>query len=71
MPSNWGRKNGLPDYDKFRTGLSFSTVRQMLNTYDQDHSKWKRISRGTVLGFWHEMKLQLYAQATDDASRSA
>jgi hypothetical protein len=65
MPSTWGAKNGYGrEYDRFRTGLSFSAVRQMLNTYAQDRGDWKRITRGTVLGRWHQLKLELYEQAT-------
>jgi hypothetical protein len=42
-------------YDSFRTGLTFRDVYMML--WDR---KYKR--RRTVLGFWHQLKQQMYAQ---------
>jgi hypothetical protein len=45
----------LIPYDSFRTGLTFRDVYMML--WDR---KYKR--RRTVLGFWHQLKQQMYAQ---------
>ena len=61
MPSSWGRSRGLPGYDRFRTGLTYRDVYFML----KDSNKHKQKRRGSVLGFWHELKLQLYEQAVD------
>jgi hypothetical protein len=61
VSSSWGKKNGLPKYDEFRTGLSYAEIYNMLKTSTKHRSK----RRGTVLGFWHEIKLQLYEQAVD------
>jgi hypothetical protein len=61
MASRWGRKNDLPGYDKFRTGLTYKDVYDMIR-YSNKHGQKRR---GSVLGFWHEMKLQLYNQAVD------
>lgn len=61
MPSRWGSKNGLPRYDEFRTGLSYAEIYNMLKTSTKHRGK----RRGSVLGFWHEIKLQLYEQAVD------
>ncbi len=61
MPSQWGKKKNLPGYDKLRTGLTYHEVYVMLNTSEKH--RYKR--RGSVLGFWHEIKLQLYEQALD------
>lgn len=42
-------------YDKFRTGLKFADVYYMI--YNR---KYKR--RRGVLGYWRELKLQMYAE---------
>ena len=46
-------------YDQFRTGLTYRDVYHML--WDR---KWKR--RHTVLGFWHQLKQQLYAAYVEE-----
>ena len=58
---------GLPGYDKFRTGLTYGDARQMLEHSDKHRTRHKNPHkrRHTVLGFLHEMKLQLYEQAVD------
>ena len=61
MSSRWGKKNDLPGYDKFRTGLTYGDVYMMLR-HGTKHSQKRR---GSVLGYWHELKLQLYEQAVD------
>ncbi len=61
MPSNWGKRHGLPGFDKLRTGLDYQTVYTMLMT----STRHKARRRGSVLGFWHELKLQFYEQAVD------
>jgi hypothetical protein len=67
MPSDWGARKGMPGYDKFRTGLSYGEVRSMLR--DSEKHRQRHTSphdrRHTVLGFWHELKLQLYELAVD------
>jgi hypothetical protein len=60
MASTYGRRRDDPAYDKFRTGLTFRAVRQMLNTYRPDRAEWRRISRGTVLGKWHQLKMEMW-----------
>jgi hypothetical protein len=37
----------------------------MMRDDSDDASQWKYKRRGTVLGVWHEIKLQLYHQAMD------
>jgi hypothetical protein len=61
MPSRWGRKTNRRRYDSFRTGLTYAEVYAMMST--SDRHRYRR--RGSVLGFWHEIKLQLYEQALD------
>lgn len=57
----------MPGYRDFRTGLTYADVREMLRRskkhrgrHDRPHDR-----RHTVLGFWHEIKLQLYEYARD------
>lgn len=67
MPSDWGKRNSLRGYDKLRTGLSYEDVRLMLQGSQKHREKHKapHDRRHTVLGLWHELKLQLYEQAID------
>ena len=65
MPSSWGKRKGLPGYDKFRTGLTYDQVFAMMMDGSDDSKDWRYKRRRTVLGFWHELKLQLYEQARD------
>lgn len=65
MPSSWGKKRNDPGYDKFRTGLTFEDVRQMLRQSEKHRARHNapHDRRHTVLGYWHELKMQLYEQA--------
>lgn len=42
-------------YAKFRTGLQFSDVYYMI--YNRQHKR-----RRGVLGYWHELKLKMWAE---------
>ena len=55
----------MPGYDRFRTGLSYSAVWEMMRNESEDPKDWRYKRRGTVLGMWHELKLQMYHQAVD------
>lgn len=57
MGSKFGASRGVPEYDKFRTGLKYLTVRRMI-----DPSKYRR--RGTVLGTWNQIKREMWYQHT-------
>lgn len=65
MASSWGSRHGLRGYDKFRTGLSYCDVWEMLRDDSDDPRDWRRKSRGVILGMWHELKLQLFHKAPD------
>jgi hypothetical protein len=65
MPSTYGARHGLVGYDRFRTGLCFATVSQMLRVESDDPSDWRQKSRGCVLGLWHSLKMALYGQSVD------
>ncbi len=65
------------DYDSFRTGLSFDSVRRMLwnVTYPDGHKlagRYRSKSRHAVLGYWRELKLMFWWSihgGCDDAFR--
>ena len=48
-------------YEDFRTELTFTTVQQMMYTGSEDPGDWRCRSRHAVLGYWRELKLQLWA----------
>ena len=64
--STWGERNGLPGYDDFRTGLTFRIVKRLMFDNHDDRSRWKYKRRHTVLGAWHELKLQMWHQMWDE-----
>lgn len=70
MASTFGARRGDPEYDRFRTGLTYRDVHQMLYTHDPDSSKWRYRRRGTVLGFWHQLKQQLWHQVQDQQRKA-
>ncbi len=63
-------------YDKYRSGLTFETVRELLKAeqnaaYAAGQYMW--VTRATVLGRWHELKLDQYdryLEAYDDFGES-
>jgi len=62
------RPNPPVAYEDFRTGLTFGAVRELLG-FEQD-AAYKRgqymfVSRGTVLGRWHQLKQEQYQRYLD------
>lgn len=59
------RSNPPVPYDKFRTGLTFADVREMLKR-EQDAAyrsgQYMFVSRATVLGRMHQLKREQYAR---------
>lgn len=47
-------------YDEFRTGLTFRQVRRMMYVSSPDPRDWLNRRRRGVLGFWHQLKRELY-----------
>lgn len=52
------------EYSEFRTGLTFKIVRNMLrieakNKYE-NKGEYMFITRHTVLGRWHQIKMEMY-----------
>jgi hypothetical protein len=70
MPSRWGAMHERPceacglSYDKLRTGMSFTDVRNLIIAIQVDRKtgKTKYGRRNGVLGFWHELKRQQWQQ---------
>ena len=51
------------EYDKFRTGYTFFDIRQILKIESKrkyEKGEYMFITRATVLGRWHEIKLKMY-----------
>jgi hypothetical protein len=65
MSSSYGKRHGLPGYDKFRSGLTYQDVFNLLRDESEDPKDWRRKSRGVVLWHWHELKMQLYEQTME------
>ncbi len=53
-------------YRQFKTGLTYRDVYQMLWVHSEDSREWRYKRRATVLGFWHELKLQLWERVQDE-----
>lgn len=51
-------------YESFRTGLCFSEVRQILEV-EREQRKRHHVTRRTVLGKWHEIKLKMWREELD------
>ena len=47
-------------YTKFRTGLAFVDVKMMMWSGSEDPADWRHRRRHSVLGYWHELKIQLW-----------
>lgn len=50
-------------YEDFRTGLTFRDVREMLKIEAQqkyERGEYMFVTRATVLGRWHELKLEMF-----------
>jgi len=56
--SRWGAMRGVPEYDRFRTGLTYARVRREMR------GTFKHRRRHSVLGFWHSLKLDMWHEMT-------
>lgn len=57
-------ENEIPDYNNFRTGLTFTDIRRDLKREAKkkyERGQYMFITRATVLGRWREIKLKMYA----------
>lgn len=57
-------------YESFRTGLTYAGVVRMLKGTPcrSNPNRLRSLSRRAVLGFWHELKQQMWAQFLDAQS---
>lgn len=58
--------NMIIPYHKFRTGLTYQDVSDMVWSYQDDPATWPKAKatkrRPTVLGKWHQIKLEMYQE---------
>lgn len=57
-------------YRALRTGLTFASVRQMMHVATDDTSEWRRKRRGSVLGYWRELKVAAWRYHLDECAAS-
>lgn len=50
-------------YERFRTGLTFAAVKQLMYVGGDDPTQWRHKGRRQVLGYWTELKRQLWDEA--------
>lgn len=62
--SSWPKEE-QEAYNNFRTGLSFSEIFWMLRSPSEDPKDWPNITYHTVLGKWHQIKLEMFSQMRD------
>jgi hypothetical protein len=56
-------------YSDMRTGLTYKDVYEMFWSGSDDTSTWVNKRRGTVLGRWHQLKLELWERHIDLCER--
>jgi len=57
-------------YSKFKTGFSFGEIVSMLWVDDPDPARWRQKRRRSILGFWHQLKLEMWQQHCHDCEQS-
>lgn len=50
----------LRAYNAFKTGYTFTDIRRMLWSYSDDPKDRPNITRHAVLGFWRQLKLEMW-----------
>lgn len=53
-------------YAELRTGLTYADVYALLWSASDDRRTWRYKRRNTILGKWHEIKQELWAQHLDE-----
>lgn len=59
------------EYDKFRTGFTFAEVRSMMYVASADPKDWRHKRRHSVLGFWHQLKKELWGYHLHECEMAA
>lgn len=57
-------------YTAFRTGHTFASIRQEMHVGSLDSSEWRRKRRGSVLGYWREVKVAAWRYHVDQCLAS-
>lgn len=57
-------------YTAFRTGHTFASIRQEMHVGSLDASEWRRKRRGSVLGYWREVKVAAWRYHIDQCEAS-
>lgn len=52
-------------YRDLKTGFTFADIVSMLWVDDPDPARWRSKRRNSILGFWHEIKLNLWREHCD------
>ena len=55
-------------YNEFRTGFLYVDIYQMFWEPEHDPSKWKYKRRNTILGRWHQIKLEMWNDHLENCS---
>lgn len=53
------------EYDDFRTGETFATIKESMYVSSEDPTRWKYKRRHGVLGRWHDLKQELWRSHID------
>jgi len=53
------------EYDDFKTGESFGSIKDSMFVASEDPSRWKYKRRHGVLGRWHDLKQELWRNHID------
>lgn len=72
MASRYGATRGEPEYDRFRTGLTFDQVRLMARTSAAEPDARKRHSRRRrrgILGAWGQYKREMWHRMCEATGR--
>jgi len=59
------------DYNDFKTGYKYADVWLLLWSGSEDPATWKYKRRSTVLGLWHQLKMEMWNYHTEMCSLQA
>lgn len=58
-------------YRDLRTGYTYQNIYEMFWVYDDDPSTWRYKRRHTILGKWHQLKMEMWQEHVDACSGEA
>ena len=77
MGNTWGDNHGIVcptcglRYDRFKTGLKYRDVHEMMRDGSDDPADWRYKRKHTVLGLWHQIKQERWQQHVDECAAQA